>query len=172
MHAKPVMAALCVCLAMPIAADARQGGQLTVVAPDKSAISYEKWTDRAASRLSRSIRQATSLYRDGASTGYSRVQFRLGAHDRHQRHGHIEQVSCELGYIVERAFPPDAAKPVMFQCSQPISLIRRDGRPHHLGALGLPLLHRWHRSSSPAYDHGTNRHLNWNEINTFLEDQC
>lgn len=82
MHAKPVMAALCVCLAMPIAADARQGGQLTVVAPDKSAISYEKWTDRAASRLSRSIRQATSLYRDGASTGYSRVQFRLGEQGR------------------------------------------------------------------------------------------
>lgn len=79
MYAKPVMAALCVCLAAPIAADARQGsGQLTVVAPEKSAISYAKWTDRAASRLSRSIRQATSLYRDGSSTGYSRVQFQLG----------------------------------------------------------------------------------------------
>ena len=82
MYAKPVMAALCVCLAMPIAADAKQGGQLTVVAPDKSAISYEKWTDRTASRLSRSIRQATSLYRDAASTGYSRVQFRLGEQGR------------------------------------------------------------------------------------------
>lgn len=82
MYAKPVMVALCVCLAMPIAAEARQGGQLTVVAPDKSAISYEKWTDRTASRLSRSIRQATSLYRDGASTGYSRVQFRLGEQGR------------------------------------------------------------------------------------------
>ena len=82
MYAKPVMAALCVCLAMPIVADAKQGGQLTVVAPDKSAISYEKWTDRTASRLSRSIRQATSLYRDAASTGYSRVQFRLGEQGR------------------------------------------------------------------------------------------
>jgi TonB family protein len=82
MYAKPVMAALCVCLPMPIAADAKQGGQLTVVAPDKSAISYEKWTDRTASRLSRSIRQATSLYRDAASTGYSRVQFRLGEQGR------------------------------------------------------------------------------------------
>lgn len=83
MYAKPVMAALCVCLAVPMVADARQGsGQLTVVAPDKSAISYEKWTDRTASRLSRSIRQATSLYRDGASVGYSRVQFRLGEQGR------------------------------------------------------------------------------------------
>lgn len=79
MYAKPVMAALCVCLAIPIAAHARQGSrQLTVVAPEKSTMSYEKWTDRAASRLSRNIRQAASLYRDGASTGYSRVQFRLG----------------------------------------------------------------------------------------------
>lgn len=78
MHAKPVFVALCVCLAVPIAAEARQGpGQLTVVAPDKDAVSYDKWTDRAAARLSRSIRNASSLYRDSDSTGYSRVQFRL-----------------------------------------------------------------------------------------------
>jgi len=83
MYAKPVMAALCVCLALPVAAGVRQGpGQLTVVAPDKDTISYEKWTDRTASRLSRSIRQATSLYRDSASTGYARVQFRLGEEGR------------------------------------------------------------------------------------------
>lgn len=83
MYAKPVMAALCVCLATPMAADARQGaGQLTVVAPDKNPVSYEKWTNGAALKLSRSIRQATWLYRDGASTGYSRVQFRLGEQGR------------------------------------------------------------------------------------------
>jgi TonB family protein len=83
MYAKPVIAALCVCLAMPIvAAEAGQGRQLTVVAPDKSATSYNKWINRTASRLSQRIRQATSLYRDGTSTGYSRVQFRLGEQGR------------------------------------------------------------------------------------------
>lgn len=83
MHAKPVLAALCACLILPVAAVARQGaGQLTVVASDKDAISHDEWTDRAASRLSRSIRQATSLYRESASTGYARVQFRLGEEGR------------------------------------------------------------------------------------------
>ena len=82
MYAKPVMAALCVCLTMPVCANARQGGQLTVIAPDKGAISYQKWTDRATFRLSQRIRQATSFYRDGASTGYSRVQFRVGQQGR------------------------------------------------------------------------------------------
>lgn len=79
MYAKPVMVALCACLALPVAVSARQGPrQLTVVAPTQDTISYEKWTDRTASRLSRSIRSAASLYRDSASTGYARVQFRLG----------------------------------------------------------------------------------------------
>jgi hypothetical protein len=83
MYAKPVIAALCACLILPAAASARQGnGQLTVVAPDKNVISHDKWTDRAASKLSRSIRQATSFYRDSASTGYARVQFRLGEDGR------------------------------------------------------------------------------------------
>ena len=82
MYAKPVIAALCACLLAPVAS-ARQGpSQLTVVAPEKGAISYDKWTDRTASRLSRSIRQATSLYRDGESTGYTRVQFRLSQQGR------------------------------------------------------------------------------------------
>jgi len=83
MHAKPVIVALCVCLVVPVAASARQGnGQLTVVAPEKSAVTYEKWTDRTAYRLSRSIRSATSLYRDTTSIGYARVQFSLGEQGR------------------------------------------------------------------------------------------
>lgn len=78
MYAKPVMVALCAFLAMPAAADARRGpGQLTVVASDENVSTYEKWSDRAAQRLSRNIRNASSLYRDASSTGYSRVQFRL-----------------------------------------------------------------------------------------------
>jgi TonB family protein len=78
MYAKPVLVALCACLAMPTAAGARQGqDQLTVVAPDKDAVSYQKWTDRTVARLSRSIQHATSLYRDNSSTGYARVQFQL-----------------------------------------------------------------------------------------------
>lgn len=83
MYAKPVIVALCACLIVPAAAVARQGGdQLTVVAPEKSAITYQKWTDRTANRLSRSIRQASSLYRDTSSTGYARVQFRLSEQGR------------------------------------------------------------------------------------------
>jgi hypothetical protein len=83
MYAKPVIVALCACLVVPLPASARQGnGQLTVVAPEKSAVTYEKWTDRTAYRLSRSIRNATSLYRDTTSTGYARVQFSLGEQGR------------------------------------------------------------------------------------------
>lgn len=83
MHAKPVILALCACLVVPASANARQGpGQLTVMAPEQGAISYQKWTDRTALRLSRSIRQASSLYRDPSSTGYARVQFRLGENGR------------------------------------------------------------------------------------------
>lgn len=83
MYAKPVIVALCACLIVPAAASARQGGgQLTVVAPEKEGMSYQKWTDRAASRLSRSIRSASALYRDGTSTGYARVQFRLNEQGR------------------------------------------------------------------------------------------
>ncbi|HKT76120.1 MAG TPA: energy transducer TonB [Sphingobium sp.] len=83
MYAKPVIVALCACLIVPAAATARQGGdQLTVVAPEKGEISYQKWTDRTASRLSRSIRSASALYRDGMSTGYARVQFRLNDQGR------------------------------------------------------------------------------------------
>ncbi|HKY81808.1 MAG TPA: TonB family protein [Sphingobium sp.] len=83
MHAKPVIVALCACLVVPAAATARQGpGQLTVVAPEKGAIAYQKWTDRTADRLTRSIRQASSLYRDASSTGYARVQFQLSEQGR------------------------------------------------------------------------------------------
>ncbi|WP_340264670.1 energy transducer TonB family protein [Sphingobium mellinum] len=83
MYAKPVIVALCACLISPGAAIARAGGgQLTVVAPEKSQISYSKWTDRAASRLSRGIRNASALYGDRASTGYARVQFRLNDQGR------------------------------------------------------------------------------------------
>ena len=78
MYAKPVMVALCAFLVMPVTVDARRASdQLTVVASDKNAESYEKWSDRAAEQLSRNIRNAGSLYRDASSTGYSRVQFRL-----------------------------------------------------------------------------------------------
>lgn len=85
MHAKPVVVALCACLVAPVAAEARQGpGQLTVVAPEKDAASYEAWTGRTAARLSRSIRNASWLYRDASSTGYSRVQFRLDDQGRPQ----------------------------------------------------------------------------------------
>lgn len=83
MYAKPVIVALCACLIAPAAASARQGGgQLTVVAPDKDGISYQHWTDRTASRLSRSIRNASAIYSDDASTGYARVQFRLNEKGR------------------------------------------------------------------------------------------
>ena len=82
MYAKPVIVALCACLVLPAAAVARQGsGQLTVVAPEKD-VTYEKWTDRTAYKLSKSIRQASSLYRDTHSTGYARVQFRLNEQGR------------------------------------------------------------------------------------------
>ncbi|HJT39122.1 MAG TPA: energy transducer TonB [Sphingobium sp.] len=83
MHAKPVIVALCACLVVPAAAVARQGsGQLTVVAPERDAVTYEKWTDRTAFKLSKSIRQASTLYRDSSSTGYARVQFRLNGQGR------------------------------------------------------------------------------------------
>lgn len=83
MYAKSVMAALCACLVAPAPALARQPGeQLTVVAPAESAVSYQKWNDRTVSRLSRSIQQASSLYRDTTSTGYARVQFRLNDQGR------------------------------------------------------------------------------------------
>ena len=83
MYAKPVIVALCASLVIPMTVNARQvTDQLTVVAPEKAAISYQKWTDRTAGRLSRSIRQATNLYRDTSSIGYARVQFRLGQQGR------------------------------------------------------------------------------------------
>lgn len=84
MYAKPVIVALCASLIAPAAATARQGGQLTVVAPEKGAVSYQNWSDRTTSRLSRSIRSATTLYRDNNSTGYARVQFRLDEQGRPQ----------------------------------------------------------------------------------------
>ena len=78
MHAKPVMLALCAGLIVPASAFARPAQQqLTVVAPEKAGISLDKWNDRTTLRLSRSIRQASSLYRDVNSTGYARVQFRV-----------------------------------------------------------------------------------------------
>ena len=46
---------------------------------------------------------------------------------------HIEQVSCELGYSVERTSPTDTVKPIILQRSQPVGLVRRDGRLHRLG---------------------------------------
>ncbi|HEX7876180.1 MAG TPA: hypothetical protein VF523_12890 [Burkholderiales bacterium] len=86
MYAKPVIVALCACLVVPASAIARQGpGQLTVVAPEKGAVTYEKWTDRTTNRLSRSIRQASSLYRDTSSTGFARVQFRLSEQGRPEK---------------------------------------------------------------------------------------
>lgn len=78
MRAKPVMLALCVGLVLPAPTVARPGQQqLTVVAPEKAAISLDRWNDRTALRLSRGVRQASSLYRDTSSTGYARVQFRI-----------------------------------------------------------------------------------------------
>ena len=85
MYAKPVTAVLCACLAAAVPAVARQGnGQLTVVASGKDAVSLEKWTDRTAIKLGRSIRNASVLYRDSASTGYARVQFRLSEQGKPQ----------------------------------------------------------------------------------------
>ncbi|MFK4793315.1 energy transducer TonB [Sphingobium sp. ZW T5_29] len=85
MYAKPVMVGLCALLVMPGPVDARRApDQLTVVASDQSAQTYDQWTDRAAHRLSRNIQNASSLYRDAGSTGYSRVQFRLDQEGRPQ----------------------------------------------------------------------------------------
>ena len=78
MYAKPVVLALCAGLIVPAPAIARWGQQqLTIVAPERARISLDKWNNRTAERLSRSIRQVSSFYRDGESTGYARVQFKV-----------------------------------------------------------------------------------------------
>lgn len=84
MHAKAILLGLCTCLIIPSGtAGAKQpGDQLTVVAPTEDEAVYQKWTDRAAERLSRSIRQVSWHYRDVGDTGYARVQFRLNAQGR------------------------------------------------------------------------------------------
>lgn len=83
MHAKPILLGLCTCLLIPSWAAAKQPGhQLTVVAPTEEEAAYQKWADRTAVKLSRSIRQATWRYRDLSETGYARVQFRLGGEGR------------------------------------------------------------------------------------------
>lgn len=76
MYAKLLV--LCSSLLIPAGVYARQpAGQLTVVAPAKSEVTYKKWSDRTTNRLSRSIHRVAGLYQDSLSTGYARVQFRL-----------------------------------------------------------------------------------------------
>lgn len=85
MHAKTILLGLCTCLLIPSWAGAKQpGDQLTVVAPTEDSAAYEKWSDRTADRLNRSIRQVSWRYRDAGDSGYARVQFRLGADGRPQ----------------------------------------------------------------------------------------
>lgn len=84
MYAKPMIVALCSALLIPAGVSARQqNGQLTVVAA-KNQVSYEKWSDRTAYRLSNSIRRTTQLYQDRSSTGYARVQFNIDDQGRPQ----------------------------------------------------------------------------------------
>lgn len=100
MYAKSVMAALCACLVLPAPALARQPGeQLTVVGRDSSVMSRDKWNDRTASRLSRSIQHASAFYRESASTGFTRVQFRLNGEGRPDQ---IELASPSSSSVVNR----------------------------------------------------------------------
>ncbi|WP_242129913.1 energy transducer TonB [Sphingobium sp. Sx8-8] len=76
MHAKPLV--LCLSLLVSTGVHAKQpGDQLTVVASPESQVSYERWSDKAANRLTRSIQRSANLASDHAATGYARVLFRL-----------------------------------------------------------------------------------------------
>lgn len=95
MYAKLLV--LCISVLIPAGLSARQpAGQLTVVAPPKGEVSYEKWSDRTTARLSRSVHRAALLYRDSNSTGYARVQFRLDERGRPQTIALAEPSSSPL----------------------------------------------------------------------------
>ncbi|AMK24457.1 hypothetical protein [Sphingobium sp. TKS] len=85
MHAKPLILALCSSLLLSTGVSARQpGDQLTVVASPEKEMTYEKWQNRTANRLTSSIRRTANLASDHSATGYARVQFRLDDEGRPQ----------------------------------------------------------------------------------------
>lgn len=85
MHAKPLILALCSSLLLSTGVSARQpGDQLTVIASPEKEMTFEKWQDRTANRLTSSIRRTAGLDFDHSATGYARVQFRLDEEGRPQ----------------------------------------------------------------------------------------
>lgn len=81
MHAKPLV--LCLSLLLSTGVSAKQpGDQLTVVASPENVVSYERWSDKTANRLTRSIQRSANLATDHTATGYARVLFRLNADGR------------------------------------------------------------------------------------------
>jgi len=69
---------LCSSLLLSTGVSARQpGDQLTVIASPEKEMSYEKWQDRTANRLTGSIRRAADQSFDRSATGYARVEFHL-----------------------------------------------------------------------------------------------
>lgn len=83
MHAKPLILALCSSLLLATGVSARQqGDQLTVVASPENEVTYDKWQDQTANRLTGSLRRSANLASDHSAIGYARIQFRLDADGR------------------------------------------------------------------------------------------